>query len=157
MCQYEKCTGSYGEAYRGSESVSFDVAILCPKCATRVEASNHIHFGGEQWEPFLKCPSCEWGTFLYVKPKTAFSSRKEPAAVEPESPKEETPPAPEPAASWEERRIWWQEEVDRQVAAAVGWEALEYWKGVCIRDLPTERKRAIAAGIEHAIEEARQR
>jgi len=151
MCRHESCTGDYGEAHRGLDSVSIEVALLCPKCAMRIEASNHIHFGGERWEPFVKCPSCGWGAFLSLKPNAVFPGGKE--AV-PEAAKPEEPPVEEPV-SWEERRIWWQEEADRQVSSLGGWEVLEYWKGVCLRGISAEQKRAIAAGIEHALEQAR--
>lgn len=153
MCQYEKCTGSYGEAYRGCESVFFEVSLLCPKCAHQIQDSTHIHFGGEQWQPTIKCPNCEWSVFLTVKPKTMFLSRKGPvpAEAEPEKPKS----IDEATAEYNERRIWWQNELDRQVALMGGWEPLQIWHGIHIGDLSPERKRAFAAGIEHALEEAR--
>jgi hypothetical protein len=62
----------------------------------------------------------------------------------------------EATAAWYERQIWWQEEVDRQVQKMAGWKPIHSWRGVFLEDLPPERKRAIAAGIEHAIEVALQ-
>ena len=58
-------------------------------------------------------------------------------------------------AYWE-RRIWWQDEVDRIARGMAGWGPIMIWKGIHISHLPVEQKRAIAAGVEHAIEEALQ-
>jgi|SRR6185295_3907416 len=159
MCQYEKCIGSYGEAYRGCESVFLEVFLLCPKCAHQIQDSTHIHFGGEQWQPTFKCPNCEWSVFLTVKPKTMFLSRKGPMTPIPEPATKQSEAQEktidEMTAEYNERRIWWQEEVDRRAAALAGWGPLEYWRGIFIGDLAPERKRAVAASIEHAIEEAK--
>jgi hypothetical protein len=60
----------------------------------------------------------------------------------------------EATAKYCERRIWWQEEVDRIARRMAGWGPILIWKGIHIGHLPVEQKRAIAAGVEHAIEEA---
>lgn len=53
-----------------------------------------------------------------------------------------------------ERRIWWQDEVDRIARGMAGWGPIVIWKGIYIKHLPMDQKRAIAAGVEHAIEDA---
>lgn len=56
---------------------------------------------------------------------------------------------------YDERRIWWQDEVDRQIKEqGSDWERIWYWRGIQLQGLEPERKRAIVAAVEHAIERA---
>lgn len=65
MC--DRCPDdSYGSAYQGSKSVTVKLRTFCKECQIPVEAEAQIHFGGEFWQPSLRCKQCNAGLILSV-------------------------------------------------------------------------------------------
>lgn len=74
MCQYEHCRKT---GFEGNESVVIDVSVRCPKCVViLIQDQEHVHFGGETWDPVLRCEKCGWSITVTVKPRTVFLSKK---------------------------------------------------------------------------------
>jgi hypothetical protein len=73
MCQYEYCKNL---KFAGNEAVVIDVSLRCPACKVLlIEEQENVHFGGETWEPVLRC-NCGWSMTITVKPRTVFLAKK---------------------------------------------------------------------------------